>query len=159
MSTPASLLEALQLPLQFLTSLAIGLLLGLERERHTTAKAGLRTCALVSLFGSVCGLLAQTTAARSPSIPDVPTYKEAGIAMTLDQWLGVFVPAGTPPAITARLNSEMNKALQDAAVKKVFTDSAQEPVGGTADQFSKLVHEDFGKYDKLVRDLNIKVTN
>lgn len=62
MSMPASLLEALQLPLQFLTSLAIGLLLGLERQRHTAAKAGLRTCALVSLFGCVCGLLAQTTA-------------------------------------------------------------------------------------------------
>lgn len=62
MSTPASLFETLQLPLQFLTSLAIGLLLGLERQRHASAKAGLRTCALVALFGSVCGLLAQTTA-------------------------------------------------------------------------------------------------
>ena len=104
-------------------------------------------------------LLAQSTAERSPSIPDVPTYKESGVAMVLDQWLGAFVPAGTPQAVVARLNTEMNKALQDAAVRKVFTDSAQEPVGGTAEQFSKLVHEDFGKYEKLVRELNIKVAN
>jgi tripartite-type tricarboxylate transporter receptor subunit TctC len=104
-------------------------------------------------------LLAQSTAARSQSIPDVPTYEESGVKLVLDQWLGVFVPAGTPPAITARLNSEMNKALQDATVRKVFMDSAQDPVGGTAEQFGKLVHEDFGKYDRLVRELNIKVTN
>ena len=62
-------------------------------------------------------------------------------------------------AIIARLNAEMNKALQDAAVRKVFVDSAQDPVGGTAEQFSKLVHEDFAKYDRLVRELNIKVPN
>jgi len=47
-------------------------------------------------------LLAQTTKDRSPSLPDVPTYQEAGInGLVIDQWLGVFVPAGTPAAITA----------------------------------------------------------
>ena len=51
-------------------------------------------------------LLAQSTQARSPSLPEVPTYQEAGIkGLVLEQWLGVFVPAGTPPAIVARLNS------------------------------------------------------
>lgn len=53
--------EELHTPLLFMTSLAIGLLLGLERQRNPIAKAGLRTCALVALFGTVCGLLAQTT--------------------------------------------------------------------------------------------------
>ena len=76
-------------------------------------------------------LLAQTTQARSPSLPDVPTYQEAGIAgLVLDQWLGVFVPAGTPPDIAARLNAEINKALASAAVRESFLQSAQEPVGG-----------------------------
>ena len=104
-------------------------------------------------------LLAQSTAARSASLPDVPTYQEGGVPLALEQWLGVFLPAGTPPAIAARLNAEMNKALQEAAVRRVFSESAQDPVGGTPEQFSKLVHEDFGKYDKLVRELNIKVPN
>jgi uncharacterized membrane protein (DUF4010 family) len=62
MNAPPELLAELRIPLQFLTSLAIGLLLGLERQRNPTAKAGLRTCALVALFGTICGLLAQTTA-------------------------------------------------------------------------------------------------
>ncbi len=101
-------------------------------------------------------LLAQTTAARSPSLPDVPTYQQAGVNLALDQWLGVFVPAGTPPAIVARLNTEMNKALAEATVRETFLQSAQEPVGGTAEQFTRLVREDFAKYERLVKELNIK---
>jgi len=50
-----------QTPLQFMTSLAIGLLIGLERQRNPLAKAGLRTCALVALLGTVCGVVAQAT--------------------------------------------------------------------------------------------------
>ena len=99
-------------------------------------------------------LLAQTTAARSPSLPDVPTYEQAGIKLTLDQWLGAFVPAA---AIVARLNSEMNKALAEAAIRESFLQSAQEPVGGSAEQFLRLVREDFAKYERLAKDLNIKV--
>ena len=101
-------------------------------------------------------LLAQTTAARSPSLPDVPTYEQAGIKLVLDQWLGAFVPAGTPPAIVARLNTEMNKALAEAAIRESFLQSAQEPVGGSAEQFLRLVREDFAKYERLARELNIK---
>jgi tripartite-type tricarboxylate transporter receptor subunit TctC len=102
-------------------------------------------------------LLAQTTAARSQSLPDVPTFQEAGVKLTLDQWLGVFVPAGTPPAIAARLNAEIGKALAEAAIKQNLIQSAQEPIGGSAEQFARLVREDFEKYARLVKDLNIKV--
>jgi tripartite-type tricarboxylate transporter receptor subunit TctC len=102
-------------------------------------------------------LLAQSTQARSPSLPDVPTYQEAGIkGLALDQWLGVLVPAGTPPAIVARLNAEINKALAEAAIRDGFLQSAQEPVGGSAEAFARLVREDFAKYERLVKDLNIK---
>jgi tripartite-type tricarboxylate transporter receptor subunit TctC len=102
-------------------------------------------------------LLAQTTKERSPSLPDVPTYQEAGLKeLVLDQWLGVFVPAGTPPAIGARLNAEVNQALADPAIRQTFLQSAQEPVGGTADAFARLVREDFEKYRRLVKDLDIK---
>jgi len=102
-------------------------------------------------------LLAQTTEARSPSLPEVPTYQEAGAkGLVLDQWLGVFVPAGTPPAIIARLNNEINKALTDQGIRDNFLQSAQEPVGGTAEQFSRLVHDDYEKLGRLVRELNIK---
>ena len=103
-------------------------------------------------------LLAQTTAARSQSLPDVPTYQEAGIkGLVLDQWLGVFVPAGTPPTIAARLNAEIGKALGDPAIRDNLVASAQEPIGGSAEAFARLVREDFEKYARLVEELNIKV--
>ena len=103
-------------------------------------------------------LIAQSTATRSPTIADVPTYQEAGMkGLVVDQWLGVFVPAGTPPAIAARLNTEIGNALKDAKVQKSFVDQAQDPVGGGAEAFSKLVHEDTEKFSRLVKELDIKV--
>jgi tripartite-type tricarboxylate transporter receptor subunit TctC len=103
-------------------------------------------------------LLAQSTQARSPSLPDVPTYQEAGIkGLVLDQWLGVFVPAGTPSNIVARLNTGINEALAVAAIRDSFLQAAQEPVGGTADRFAELMRADFETYGRLVRELNIKV--
>ena len=102
-------------------------------------------------------LLAQTTEARSQSLPDIPTFQESGIkGLVLDQWLGVFVPAGTPGPIVARLNGEIGKALADQAIKGNLVSSAMEPIGGSAEQFGKLVRDDFAKYERLVKELNIK---
>jgi tripartite-type tricarboxylate transporter receptor subunit TctC len=103
-------------------------------------------------------LLAQTTATRSQSLPDVPTFEEAGIkGLVLDQWLGVLVPAGTPPAIVARLNSDIAKALADPAIRANLVQSAQEPIGGAPEAFAIRVREDFDKYRRLVAELNIRV--
>jgi tripartite-type tricarboxylate transporter receptor subunit TctC len=103
-------------------------------------------------------LLAQTTATRSPALPDVPTFEQAGIkGLVSEQWLGAFVPQGTPPAVVTRLTAEIGKALAEPAIKKNLEDSAQEPIGGSAADFAKLVREDFAKFEKLVKELNIKV--
>jgi tripartite-type tricarboxylate transporter receptor subunit TctC len=103
-------------------------------------------------------LLGQSTATRAASLPEVPTFRESGMPdLVVEQWLGVFVPAGTPPAIVARLNSEIGKSLADPAIKGNLEKSAQEPIGGTADAFGQLVKNDFAKYGRLVKDLNLKV--
>ena len=103
-------------------------------------------------------LLAQSTATRSPSLPDVPTYQEAGVkGLVLAQWLGVFVPAGTPAPIIERLNAEINKALADPSIRENLLKAAQEPVGGSAAQFAQLFHDDYEKYARLVKELGIKV--
>ncbi len=102
-------------------------------------------------------LLAQTAKTRSPSLPDVPTYEESGMkGLVLDQWLGVFAPAGTSAEVANRLNSAINKAIADPAVRKNLLDSAQEPIGGTAEQFAALVRDDYAKFGRLVKELNIK---
>jgi tripartite-type tricarboxylate transporter receptor subunit TctC len=102
-------------------------------------------------------LLVQSSEARSPSLPEVPTYQEAGIkGLVLDQWIGAFVPAGTPAAIVTRLNAEINKALADPGVRDNFLQQAQELVGGTVEQLAQLFGGDFEKYRVLVKELSIK---
>jgi tripartite-type tricarboxylate transporter receptor subunit TctC len=103
-------------------------------------------------------LLAQSTATRAPSLPKVPTFREEGFTeLVLDQWIGAFVPAGTPEAIAARLNAEVNAALSDEGVRKGLADQAQEPVGGTAEAYAGVVRGDWEKYGRLVKDLNTTV--
>ena len=103
-------------------------------------------------------LLAQSGQARSPSLPDIPTLEEAGFkGMVLDTWYGVFVPAGTPPAVIARLNTETGKAVADAAARAKMMQSANEPVGGSPELLTKQFRDDYEKYGRLVKELNIKI--
>ena len=103
-------------------------------------------------------LLAQSTAARAPSLPKVPTFREEGFTeLVLDQWIGVFVPAGTPEAIAARLNAEVNAALRDEGVRKGLADQAQEPVGGTIEAYAGFVRAEWEKFGRLVKELNITI--
>ena len=103
-------------------------------------------------------ILAQTTKSRAPSLPDVPTYEEAGFrGLVIDQWLGVFVPARTDAQIVRRLAAEFDKALAEPAVRERLAKAALEAVGGRTEDFAALVRANFEMYRKLVADLNIRV--
>lgn len=103
-------------------------------------------------------LLAQSMATRSRSLPDVPTFREAGMNdLVVEQRIGALAPKGTPPEIIARLNMTINAALADETVRKNFDEQAQETAGGTAQQYAKLVNEDSEKYARLVKELNVTV--
>jgi tripartite-type tricarboxylate transporter receptor subunit TctC len=102
--------------------------------------------------------LAQSSSKRAESLPDVPTFEEAGFkGMVLDAWYGAFVPSGTPEAVIARLNAEMNKAAADRATRDSLLQTATEPVGGTPEQFAAVVREDGAKYARLAKELGIRV--
>jgi tripartite-type tricarboxylate transporter receptor subunit TctC len=103
-------------------------------------------------------LLAQSSHVRSQSLPDVPTFEEAGFnGLVIESWYGVFVPAATPGAIIARLNAEVDKAIADPAARAKMLQAANEPVGGDAEQLAKQFHDDFAKYGRLVKELNIRI--
>jgi tripartite-type tricarboxylate transporter receptor subunit TctC len=103
-------------------------------------------------------ILAQTTRTRAPSLPEVPTYEEAGFkGLVIDQWLGVFVPAGTDAGVVRRLAAEFDKALAEPAVRERLAKAALEAVGGRTEDFAALVRANFEMYRKLVADLNIRV--
>jgi tripartite-type tricarboxylate transporter receptor subunit TctC len=105
-------------------------------------------------------LLAQSASARAPLLKEVPTFEEAGFkGLVLDAWYGAFVPKGTPAAIVARLNSEMNNALKDAKLLENFNKGVVEPIGGTAEEFGKLAQADSAKYARLVKELGIRAAS
>ena len=103
-------------------------------------------------------IIAQTTAARSASLAEVPTYEEAGMrGLVLEQWLALFVAAGTPPAVTARIASEVSKALAEPALKERYAKLGLEPVGGTPADIQKQYRADYEKYGRLIRELGIRL--
>jgi tripartite-type tricarboxylate transporter receptor subunit TctC len=102
-------------------------------------------------------LLAQSSAARAPTLPEVPTLEDAGFkGLVLEAWYAAFVPPGTPAAIVARLNAEMQKALADPKLLASFTNGAVEAVGGSPEAIGRLARADSEKYARLVKELSIK---
>ena len=102
-------------------------------------------------------LLAQSTERRSPSLPDVPTFEEAGVlGLVLETWQGAFAPARTPPAIIARLNAELRPILADPVVRERFLQSGQNAAGSTVEELTALVRKDSDKYRRLARELKIR---
>jgi tripartite-type tricarboxylate transporter receptor subunit TctC len=102
-------------------------------------------------------IIAQTTAKRAPSLPEVPTYQEQGLAIELDQWLGLLVPAGTPGDVVRRLNAAAAKALALPAVQERFAPQGLEVASGSPEEFAKLYRSDYEKYARLVKELGIRV--
>jgi tripartite-type tricarboxylate transporter receptor subunit TctC len=104
-------------------------------------------------------LLAQAAAKRAPYLPDIPTLQEAGFKdLVLEMWFGAFVPKGTPGAIVTRLNAEMAKALADPAMKESFNRGSMEAAGGAPEVLGMLARGDSVKYERLVRELNIRTS-
>jgi tripartite-type tricarboxylate transporter receptor subunit TctC len=96
--------------------------------------------------------LAVTGAKRSAAMPDVPTVAEAGVpGYEFASWHGVFVPAGTPPAVVERLNAELNKIVADPTVRERMAALNIELVGGTSAAFGDFIKAEAGKIAELVR--------
>ena len=103
-------------------------------------------------------VLAQSTKQRSPALQDVPTFAEAGVkGVEAEQWLGIVAPAKTPPEIVGRLNSEIARILADPAIREKFLAQAIEPVGGSIQQFTAQINDDYVRYGALVKQYKIKV--
>ncbi len=102
-------------------------------------------------------LLAQSGEARSPAMPDLPTLQEGGYpGIVLESWFGAFAPLGTPPAVIARLNAECDKALAEKSARDTLLKAGTEAVGGGIEQLAKLARADSEKYERIVREVNIK---
>jgi len=94
---------------------------------------------------------------RAAAFPEVPTMKEQGLPkLVVQTWYGLFAPAGTPAAIIAKLNSEMNVLLGQVEVGEVLARQDMIAVGGTPERFATLVSADLARWARVVAAANIK---
>ena len=101
--------------------------------------------------------LAVTAAQRSNIAPDIPTLAESGLAgFDISSWQAVFAPAGTPPAIVARLQTEIARILKLPEVQKRFSELGLEPGGMPSAELAALVKNDVARLGKVVRDSGAK---
>ncbi len=93
---------------------------------------------------------------RSPSLPDVPTIAESGVAgFESSSWQGWFMPAGTPPEIIALIQREAAKALKMPDVRARLDATANEVVGSTPAAFALQYKTDLARFAKVVKDAGI----
>ena len=101
--------------------------------------------------------LATTTAQRLAELPEIPTVAEQGYpGFEVSVWYGLFAPAGTPPAIVARLNAELNKAMKSDDVKTSFRNAGVEAIGGSMEDFNKFNRVQDEKWGTVIRKAGIK---
>ena len=96
--------------------------------------------------------LAVTTLKRSPLLPQLPTISDAGLrGFDIATWFGIFAPAGAPPDIVARLNSEIVRILHTPEMKERLALLGAEPIGNKPDEFAAFVRAEIPKYAKVIQ--------
>ena len=102
-------------------------------------------------------VVAVMSAARTPMLPDVPTIAESGYpGFEASVWYGLIAPAKTPADVIAKVHDALEKALAAADVQKRISDVGGEVTPGTAAQFGQLIHDERVRYEKLVKEANIR---
>jgi tripartite-type tricarboxylate transporter receptor subunit TctC len=101
--------------------------------------------------------LAVTSKTRSSILPEVPTVAETAVPnFEVTGWFGMLAPAATPAPIVARLNKEVNAALNQPNVKERLASLGVEPGGGSPAEFAKLIEADTKRYTDAIKRLGIK---
>ncbi len=102
--------------------------------------------------------IAVTTARRFPSLPELPTVAEAGYAgFEALAWNGLLVPAGTPAAVIARLNAEINAVLREPDVVARMRDAGFDLVGGSPEQFAQVIAGESARWGPVIRKIGLRL--
>jgi len=92
---------------------------------------------------------------RSATLPDVPTFTEAGIPFEFTGWLGIFAPAAAPRELVAQIRRDIAKAIVAPDLLERWPAWGYEPVGNTPEEFSARLAADMAMYAKVIRDAKI----
>ncbi|HUP29489.1 MAG TPA: tripartite tricarboxylate transporter substrate binding protein [Usitatibacter sp.] len=101
--------------------------------------------------------IAVSSMKRAPSLPDVPTFMEAGITdFESSSWVAILAPAKTPRAIVEKLNRELNAVLTDPAIVERLAGLGIVATPGTPQQLADQIRADLAKYGQVVKAAGIK---
>ncbi|MES2945926.1 MAG: tripartite tricarboxylate transporter substrate binding protein [Pseudomonadota bacterium] len=114
--------------------------------------------ALPSIQAGKIRPLAVTSAKRLSSMPDVPTFTEAGYPqVTVSNWMGYVAPKGTPPTIIAKLQAAFAKAIEHPEVKDRILSQSNEFGGGSSQDFANFIDAESAKWARLVKERGIRI--
>lgn len=101
--------------------------------------------------------IAVTTSKRVDLMPDVPTVAESGLpGFEVSGWFGIFAPTGTPRAVIARLNKEVNLVLRTPEIRQRFASQGLIPGGGTSEELGRFLRSELAKWGALIKEAGIK---
>jgi tripartite-type tricarboxylate transporter receptor subunit TctC len=100
--------------------------------------------------------LAVTGAARDPSMPDLPSISETLPGFDVKNWIGLFAPAGTPPAIVKKLNLEVGKIMQQPAVQKKLESEGAKYYSMSPEAFGSFQKKESARWGKIIKSAGIK---
>lgn len=104
--------------------------------------------------------LATTGEHRSPGLPNVPTFAEAGFpGVEVKNWYGVLAPAGTPKEVIDKLSNEIAAIVALPEVKEKLANQGMRPFISTPEELGKLMRSEGEKYGKIIKAANIKIEN
>ena len=93
---------------------------------------------------------------RSPLMPELPTVAESGLKFNTTGWYGILAPRGTPQPVIAKLQSELARALNNAAVREQLTKMGVEGIGSAPEQLASLIREEMDKWGKVIKAAGLK---
>jgi len=100
--------------------------------------------------------LGTTGPKRTPSMPDAPTISEAGLKdYVYSTWYGLWAPAGTPPAIVAKLSQSVRKVLAQDDTRAAFANAGVDPETSTPERFAEVVRGDVSKWTRIIKEAGI----
>ncbi|MBU3623431.1 tripartite tricarboxylate transporter substrate binding protein [Polynucleobacter sp. AP-Latsch-80-C2] len=101
--------------------------------------------------------IAVSSAKRSPSLPDVPTFIESGVKdFEIDDWVGLLAPAKTPKPIVMKLNQALNEILNSPEGKAKLLGMGITPTPGTPEKFGEQIKSDLLRFSPIVKGMQIK---
>ena len=95
--------------------------------------------------------------ARSAAAPQLPTVAESGVpGFSVNNWIGLFAPTGTPPEVVRRLNAEVMRIMQLPEVTRRMEVEGERHTPNTPEQFGLFVRDEVTKWGKVIKDAGIK---